>query len=129
MACRDFPGTLWHNGGEGMYFKFFFVQVVDGRSLATCFRELDSKYNMLSQTFGCQLDSGEGSDSADPTFDTFSQKFCSHFLLQHMAIFPPMTGACDATDQCTQPATQAQQQALQWGPLRVTALPIYPSGV
>ena len=46
-------------------------EVVDGRSLAKCFRELDSKFNMLSQTFACQLDSGEGSDSADPTFDTF----------------------------------------------------------
>ena len=56
--------------------------VVDGRSLATCFRELDSNLNMLSQTFGCELDSGEGSDSADPTFDTFLKSsavifFCS----------------------------------------------------
>ena len=60
---------------------------------------------------------------------TLFSKVLQSFSSAALGHLPPMTSTCDATDQCTQPATQAQQQALQWGPLRVTALPIYPSGV
>ena len=62
--------------------------MVDGRSLATCFRELDSNLNMLSQTFGCQLDSGEGSHSADPTFDTFLKSSAVIFFCSTRPSFP-----------------------------------------
>ena len=44
-------------------------EVVGVRSLAKCFRKLDSKFDMLSQALAA--DTGEGFDCADPTFDSF----------------------------------------------------------